>query len=51
MFIFLRKDFEQKWFPRPALYAVTVVLLVAYVALMILQIVNWRASYDGSASL
>jgi heme/copper-type cytochrome/quinol oxidase subunit 4 len=51
MFLFLRKDFEQKWTPRIALYAITVVLLVAYVVLLILQIVNWRTSYDGDRSL
>jgi hypothetical protein len=51
MFLFLRKDFEQRFIPRIGLYAITVVLLVAYVVLMILQIVNWRASYDGDKSL
>lgn len=51
MFIFLRKDFEQRWLPRVALYAITVVVLLCYIALMILQIVNWRASYDGDRSI
>lgn len=47
IFLFLRKDFEQRIVPRVALYAITFTVLIAYVILLILQIVSWRASYDG----
>lgn len=51
MFIYLRKDFQVKYLPRPALYALTIILLLAYVVLMILQITDWLTSYDGNSSI
>eukprot|EP01088_Endostelium_zonatum_P017908 TRINITY_DN5539_c0_g1_i1.p1 TRINITY_DN5539_c0_g1~~TRINITY_DN5539_c0_g1_i1.p1 ORF type:complete len:175 (-),score=26.05 TRINITY_DN5539_c0_g1_i1:149-673(-) len=46
MFLAVQKDFEVIWCPKPALWVFSVVLIVFYLLILILQVVIYQVTFD-----
>lgn len=51
LFLFIRKDFEQRYLKRPVLIIITIVVTVVYTALVITQIILWMTEYPPDSGI
>lgn len=51
IFLFVRKDFEQRYMKRPVLLIVAIVVTAVYITLLVLQIVVWMTEYPPDSGV